>query len=88
MTALLLASVAGWAIGWSIGITVVFAVVALVVPILLLANRIGGQAGGYQRFSNENRWTTRQLSAELNTTIESAEAIVAGLARGRNRLGG
>ena len=87
MTAVLLASVAGWAIGWSIGIAVVFAVVALVVPILLLAHRIGGQAADINDSLMKSVDHTASLS-ELNTTIESAEAIVAGLARGRDRLGG
>ena len=87
MTALLLASTTGWAIGWSIGIAVVFAVVALVVPILLLAHRIGGQAADINDSLMKSADHTASLS-ELNTTIETAEAIVAGLARGRNRLGG
>ena len=87
MTALLLASTTGWAIGWSIGIAVVLAVVALVVPILLLAQRIGEQAADINDSLTKSVDHTASLS-ELNTTIESAEAIVAGLARGRNRLGG
>jgi hypothetical protein len=84
MTALLLASTTGWTIGWSIGIAVVLAVVALVVPILLLA---GGQAADINDSLMKSVDHTASL-AELNTTIEAAEAIVAGLARGRNRLGG
>ncbi len=87
MTALLLASTGGWAIGWAIGIAVVFAVVALVVPILHLANKIGGQAADINDSLVKSVDHTASLS-ELNTTIEAAEAIVAGLARGRNRLGG
>ena len=35
----------GWVVGYTIGIVVVLVVVALVVPILLLAHRIGRQAG-------------------------------------------
>jgi hypothetical protein len=86
MTALL-ASTAGWTIGWSIGIAVVFAVVALVVPILRLAHRIGTQATDINDSLMQSVENTAALN-ELNMTIESADAIVAGLARGRNRLGG
>ena len=35
----------GWVVGYTIGIVVVLVVVALVVPILVLAHRIGRQAG-------------------------------------------
>ena len=87
MTAVLLASTTGWTIGWSIGIAVVLAVVALVVPILLLAQRIGDQAADINGSLMKSVTHTASLS-ELNTTIEAADAIVAGLARGRNRLGG
>ena len=87
MTALLLASTAGWTIGWSIGIAVVLAVVALVVPILRLAHRIGDQAADINDSLMKSVDHTASLS-ELNVTNEAAEAIVAGLARGRNRLGG
>lgn len=89
MTALVFveASTAGWVIGWSVGIVVVLAVVALVVPILLLAQRIGGQASEINVSLEESVDHTAALG-ELNATIEAAEAIVAGLARGRNRLGG
>ena len=84
---MLLASTAGWTIGWSIGIAAVFAVVALVVPILLLAQRIGAQAADINASLLESVDNTAALN-ELTVTTESAEAIVAGLARGRNRLGG
>jgi hypothetical protein len=86
MTALL-ASTAGWTIGWSIGLAAVFAVVALVVPILLLAQRIGAQAADINTSLEQSVYNTAALN-ELNVTKDSAEAIVAGLARGRNRLGG
>lgn len=86
MTALL-ASTAGWTIGWSVGLAAVFAVVALVVPILLLAQRIGTQAADINTSLEQSVVNTAALN-ELNVTKESAEAIVAGLARGRNRLGG
>ena len=87
MTALLLASITGWTIGWSIGIAVVLVVVALVVPILLLARQIGEQAADINDSLMKSVDHTASL-AELNATNEAAEAIVAGLARGRNRLGG
>jgi len=87
MTALLLGSTAGWTIGWSIGIAVVFAVVALVVPILRLASQIGGQAADINESLLKSVDHTAALG-ELEATSEAAEAIVAGLARGRNRLGG
>ena len=87
MTAHLLASTTGWVIGWSIGLAVVLAVVALVVPILLLADKIGGQAEDINNSLLKSVDNTAALS-ELNSTNEAAEAIVAGLARGRKRLGG
>ena len=80
-------STAGWTIGWSIGIAVVLAVVALVVPILRLAQRIGEQAADINDSLLRSVDNTAALG-ELNATNEAAEAIVAGLARGRNRLGG
>lgn len=87
MTALLFASTAGWTIGWSIGLAVVLAVVALVVPILLLAQRIGETAADIDGSLMKSVDHTAGLS-ELNATNEAAEAIVAGLGRARNRLGG
>lgn len=87
MTALVFASTAGWTIGWSIGLAVVLAVVALVVPILVLARQIGEQAGDINSSLLESVDHTAALH-ELNATNEAAEAIVAGLARGRGRLGG
>lgn len=86
MTALL-SSTVGWTIGWSIGLAVVFAVVALVVPILLLAQRIGTQAADINTSLMRSVENTAALN-ELNVTRDAADAIVAGLARGRNRLGG
>jgi len=87
MMAVLLASKTGWTIGWSVGIVVVLVVVALVVPILLLARRIGDQATEIDGSLLRSVDHTAALS-ELNDTNEAADAIVAGLARGRNRLGG
>ncbi|MBB3042376.1 hypothetical protein KM427_02010 [Nocardioides sp. LMS-CY] len=77
----------GWAVGYTVGIVVVLVVVALVVPILLLAHRIGRQAGAIDESLGESVRNTAGL-AGLHTTIESAEIIVAGLNRGRTRLGG
>ncbi|MGH3379045.1 MAG: hypothetical protein ACRDP6_30385 [Actinoallomurus sp.] len=80
-------STTGWAIGYTITIVVVLVVVALVVPILLLARSIGTQAKAIDDSLTESVRNTAALK-ELNTTIEHAEVIVAGLARGRTRLGG
>ena len=77
----------GWVVGWTLGLVIVVAVVALVVPILLLAHRIGRQAAEINDSLLKSVDNTSALS-ELNVTNEAAEAIVAGLARGRNRLGG
>lgn len=77
----------GWAIGYTIGIIVVLAVVALVVPILMLARSIGGRASDINTSLEEAVVNTAALS-ELETTIESASAITAGLNRGRTKLGG
>lgn len=77
----------GWAIGYTIAIIVVVVVVALVVPILLLARRIGRQAGEINDSLTDSVRNTAAL-AQLRTTNESATTIVAGLRRGRARLGG
>ncbi|MBZ5739430.1 hypothetical protein [Nocardioides mangrovi] len=77
----------GWAIGYTVGIVVVLVVVALVVPILVLAHRIGRQAGAIDASLQQSVVNTAGL-AGLSTTIESADTIVAGLRRGRKRLGG
>lgn len=87
MLALLAESNTGWVVGYVIGIVVVLAVVALVVPILLLARSIGGQAARINDGLGDAVRHTASLT-ELNTTIESAEVIVDGLRRGRERLGG
>jgi hypothetical protein len=80
-------STTSWAIGYTIAIIVVLVVVALVVPILLLAHSIGKEAEKINDSLTESVHNTAAL-AELNTTIESAEVITAGLRRGRERLGG
>ena len=87
MYALLAESNTGWVIGYVIAIAVVLVVVALVVPILLLAHSIGGEAKHINDSLTDSVHNTAAL-AELNTTIASAEAITAGLRRGRQRLGG
>jgi hypothetical protein len=77
----------GWVIGYTIGIVVVLVVVALVVPILLLARSIGAEATLINDSLRESVDNTAALK-ELTTTIDHAEVIVAGLNRGRTRLGG
>ncbi|MEM9517382.1 MAG: hypothetical protein AAGA42_21215 [Actinomycetota bacterium] len=84
---LLAESNTGWAIGYIIGIIVVLVVVALVVPILLLARSIGNKATDINAALEDAVVNTASLK-ELETTIESAQIITAGLARGRARLGG
>jgi hypothetical protein len=80
-------SYTGWWIGYGIGLAVVVAVVALVTPILLLARSIGRAA---PQINDELSAAARHTAAlkGLNTTIEHATIIIAGLNRGRTRLGG
>ena len=77
-------STTSWAIGYTITIVVVLVVVALVVPILLLARSIGNEAKEIDDSLAESVHNTAAL-AELQTTIESAEVITAGLRRGRDQ---
>lgn len=77
----------GWVVGYVIGIVVVLVVVALVVPILLLARSIGKTATAIDDELGKAVTNTAAL-ADLQTTIDSAESITAGLRRGRERLGG
>ncbi|HEY2575199.1 MAG TPA: hypothetical protein VGI74_02715 [Streptosporangiaceae bacterium] len=77
----------GWWIGYTIGIIVVLAVVALVTPILLLARSIGKDAEAINDSLTRSVHNTAPLAA-LSTTIEHATIIIAGLKRGRERLGG
>jgi hypothetical protein len=77
----------GWLIGFLIGLVVVLVVVALVVPILLLAAKIGNQAGSILKGLQQAEINTAGLKG-LNETIESALAVIGGLKRGRTRLGG
>ena len=87
MSALIAAVPTGWIVGYVIGGVVVVVVVALVVPILLLARTIGQQAASINDGLTDAVTNTAAL-AELETTIASADAITAGLKRGRIRLGG
>jgi hypothetical protein len=80
-------SIVGWVIGYTVAIVVVLVVVALVVPILLLARSIGNEATMINDSLTQSVHNTAAL-AELNTTIEHAGIIIAGLNRGRTRLGG
>jgi hypothetical protein len=84
MTAL---AATGWVVGYTVGIIVVLVVVALVVPILVLAHRIGRQAGQIDASLGQSVTNTAAL-AQLNTTIDHATEIIGGLQRGRQRLGG
>jgi hypothetical protein len=77
----------GWVLGLVIGLVVVAAVVALVTPIILLARRIARQAPRINAALMKAETNTAPLAA-LTTTIDHAETIVAGLERGRARLGG
>ena len=77
----------GWWLGWIIGIVIVLVVVALVVPILLLARSIANEAPKINDSLTQAVHNTAPLAA-LRTTIEHATIIIAGLARGRERLGG
>jgi outer membrane murein-binding lipoprotein Lpp len=80
-------SITGWIIGYVIAGVVVLVVVALVVPILMLAGSIGNEAKMIDDHLTQAAKNTSALK-QLNTTIDHAQVIVAGLARGRNRLGG
>ncbi len=80
-------SYTGWWVGYGIGIFLVVVVVALVVPILALARSIGSLAPVINDSLTKAVDNTAPLAA-LAVTIEHAQVIVAGLARGRTRLGG
>jgi hypothetical protein len=77
----------GWNLGFAIAIVVISVVVALVAPILVIAGRIGRQAQMINEALQQSYRNTLPL-AELRTTIGHAVAIIAGLERGRARLGG
>ncbi|HEU0241991.1 MAG TPA: hypothetical protein VKB59_17125 [Micromonosporaceae bacterium] len=80
-------SITGWVVGYVITFVVVIVVVALVVPILVLAHSIGKEATMIDDSLTESVHNTAALK-QLQTTIEHAEVITAGLRRGRTRLGG
>ncbi|HEX5407910.1 MAG TPA: hypothetical protein VFX16_37060 [Pseudonocardiaceae bacterium] len=77
----------GWIIGYAIGLVVVVVLVVLVVTILRLAHSIGQEATMIDDALLQSVDNTAALT-KLHTTIEHAEIIVAGLHRGRTRLGG
>ena len=77
----------GWTVGFIIGIVVVLVVVALVVPILMLARKIGNEAGLINDSLTKSVDNTAAL-AGLNTTNQMAVNVIQGLERGRKRLGG
>ena len=78
---------ADWTIGFVIGVVVVLAVVVLVTAILVLAKQIGDEAPKINAALEGAVRNTAPLAA-LQTTIEHATIIIAGLKRGRIRLGG
>ena len=80
-------STTGWVVGYTIGVVIVLVVVALVVPILVLAWSIGKEAPKINDELAKAVHNTAPLAA-LRTTIEHATIIIAGLQRGRARLGG
>jgi len=87
MSALFDAANRGWLVGYVITVVVVLVVVALVLPILILAGSIGKEAKMINDSLTESVHNTAALKG-LHSTIDHAEVIVAGLARGRQRLGG
>lgn len=77
----------GWNLGFIIAIVVISAVVALVAPILVLAGRIGRQAPMINEALEQAYRNTLGIK-DLRQTIDHAVAIIGGLERGRQRLGG
>ena len=80
-------STTGWKVGYVITIVVVLVVVVLVVPILLLAHKIGGQAFRHRRVPQAVGDQHRRAGAAPHDDRPRDE-IIAGLNRGRKRLGG
>jgi uncharacterized transporter YbjL len=76
-----------WTIGYVIGGVILLAVVVLVAAILVLAKQIGDEAPKINGALEGAVRNTAPLAA-LQTTIEYATVIIAGLQRGRARLGG
>ncbi len=79
--------IGGWVTGYVLTFVVVVVVVALVVPILLFARDIGKEAALIDESLQQAVDNTAALG-QLNTTIDHVQVIVAGLKRGRQRLGG
>ncbi len=77
----------GWYIVSVLGLVVVIVVLALVIPILKYAYDIGKEAEMIDESLKQSVENTAGL-AGLSTTIEHVQVIVAGLERGRHRLGG
>ena len=80
-------STTGWWLGFTLGFLVLLVVLMLVIPILLLARSIGKEAQTIDDSLTQAVHNTAPLAA-LRTTIEHATIIIAGLQRGRTRLGG
>jgi ABC-type sulfate transport system permease component len=80
-------STTGWWLGYAVGFLVLLVVLMLVIPILLLAHAIGKEATMINDSLTQAVHNTAPLAA-LSTTIEHATIIIAGLKRGRERLGG
>ena len=76
-----------WTIGYVIGGVILLAVVVLVAWILVLAKQIGDEA---PKINAALEGAVRNMAplGALSTTIEYATTIIAGLERGRHRLGG
>jgi hypothetical protein len=80
-------STTGWWLGYAVGFLVVAVVIMLVTPIILLARSIGKEASMIDGALTQAVHNTAPLAA-LSVTIEHATIIIAGLNRGRTRLGG
>ena len=80
-------STTGWWVGYALGFLVLLVVLMLVIPILLMARAIGKEATMINDSLTQAVHNTAPLAA-LRTTIEHATIIIAGLQRGRARLGG
>ena len=76
-----------WTIGYVIGGVILLAVVVRVTWILVLAKQIGDEAPKINAALEGAVRNTAPIGA-LSTTIEYATTIIAGLERGRHRLGG
>lgn len=79
--------VLGFSIGYVLGAIIALAVTVLVLMILVLAWTIGTEAEKINSHLEAAVEHTAPLAA-LRDTIDHAQVIIAGLARGRERLGG